>query len=99
MAIIHFILYHGGGTKSKRLYYREAFSNLPVLAEGDWRFSVVEGDTIPFSPEIPSKSNPLIGATRELLLFTFASCGANQSEACFLGENWVKVELLSTSTH
>ena len=28
----------------------------------------------------------LIGATRELLLFTISSPGANQSEACFLGE-------------
>ena len=38
----------------------------------------------------PPKSKPRIGATRELLLFTFVSCGANQSEAWFLDENWMK---------
>ena len=46
-------------TAAKRLYYREPFSNLPVLAERDWRFSVVEDDS--FSG--PPKSKPLIGAT------------------------------------
>ena len=45
---------------------------------------------IPFSSNFHSKSKPLIGATSELLLFTFASCVANQSEACFLDENWMK---------
>ena len=41
----------------------------------------------------------IVIATRELLLLTFASCGANQSEACFLGEIWVKVESLSPLLH
>ena len=87
------------GLKSKRIEIgRDTATNLPVLAECNWRFSVVEVDNS-IVPKNSPKSKPLIGATRELLLFTFASCGANQSEACFLGENWVKVELLSTSTH
>ena len=45
-------------------------------------------ETIPFPPIFPPKSKPRIGATRELLLFTFASCGANQSEAWILGSFW-----------
>ena len=37
---------------SKRLYYREPFSILPVLAEHDWRLSVLESDNsiIPQNP-------------------------------------------------
>ena len=64
--------------------------NLPVLAEHVWRFSVVEGDSNSFPPIFPPKSKPLICATGELLLFTIASPRANQSEACFLEENWRK---------
>ena len=33
------------GTGPKRLYYREPFSIFSVLAERDWRFGVVQGDT------------------------------------------------------
>ena len=72
----------------KRLYYREPFSIFSVLAERDWRFGVVQGDGNSFPPIFPPKSKPQIGATRELLLFTFASCGANQSEAWILGSFW-----------
>ena len=61
---------------------RGSDSNLPVLAVRDWWFSEEEGDTIPFSP----KPKPLIGATRELLLFIIVSCMANQSEAWLLGD-------------
>ena len=38
-----------GPFKSKRLYYREPFLILSVLAQRDWRFSVVEGDTMGIS--------------------------------------------------
>ena len=61
----------------KRLYYREPFSIFSVLAENDWRFGVVLGDGNSFPP----KSRPLIGATGELLLFTFTSCGVSHPEA------------------
>ena len=68
---------------------RDTATNLPVLAECNWRFSVVEVDNS-IVPNNSPKSKPLIGATRELLLFIIASLGANQSEAWILGSFWGK---------
>ena len=58
----------------------------------------MEGDNS-FVPKSSPKSEPLIGGTRELLLFTIASPGANQSEAWNLGElgeNGIAVTLYHT---
>ena len=64
--------------QSKRIEIsRGTATDLPVLAERVWRFSVVESENS-IVPKNSPKSKPLIGATGELLLFTFASCGANQ---------------------
>ena len=76
--------------ESKRIEIsRGTATNLPILAERDWRLSVREDDNS-IVPNNSPKSKPLIGATWELLLLTFASRGANQSEAYFLDENWMK---------
>ena len=66
---------------------RDTATNLPVLAECNWRFSVVEVDNSIVPNNYP-KSKPLIGATRELLLFTIASIGADQSEDWIVGSFW-----------
>ena len=66
---------------------RDTATNLPVLAECNWRFSVVEVDNS-IVPNNSPKSKPLIGATRELLLFTIASIGADQSEDWIVGSFW-----------
>ena len=76
------------GVKSKRIEIgRDTATNLPVLAECNWRFSVVEVDNS-IVPKNSPKSKPLIGATRELLLFTIASTGADQSEDWIVGSFW-----------
>ena len=65
-------------------------TNLDLLSTS-WAWLEVWWSTerqFPFPPIFPPKSKPRIGATRELLLFTFASCGANQSEAWILGSFW-----------
>ena len=64
---------------------------MPVLAERVWRFGVVEVDNSIVPKNYP-ESKPLIGATGELLLFTIAPLGDNQSEAWILGT----MELLSS---
>ena len=66
---------------------RDTATNLPVLAECNWRFSVVEVDNS-IVPNNSPKSKPLIGATRELLLLTIASIGADQSEDWIVGSFW-----------
>ena len=74
--------------QSKRIEIgRDTTTNLPVLAECNWRFSVVEVDNS-IVPNNSPKSKPLIGATRELLLFTIASIGADQSEDWIVGSFW-----------
>ena len=74
--------------KSKRIEIgRDTATNLPVLAECNWRFSVVEVDNS-IVPNNSPKLKPLIGATRELLLFTIASIGADQSEDWIVGSFW-----------
>ena len=73
-------------------YNRVPASIFSILAEHDWRFSVVEGDNS-IIPQNTPKSKPLIGATRELLLFMISACWANQSEAWILGYNGIATTL------
>ena len=69
-----------------------------VLAECDWRFSVVEVDNSIYLNNSP-KLKPQIGATRELLLFMIASLGPTNQRLGFwgvFGDNGIAVTLYHT---